>query len=56
VSSKAVHNVNNVIADELMGMDVTDQAGIDKKNDRSRRYQKQKVTLVPMQFWEYRLQ
>ncbi|HPT21186.1 MAG TPA: phosphopyruvate hydratase [Bacteroidales bacterium] len=28
---KAVHNVNNVIADEIMGMDVTDQAGIDKK-------------------------
>ncbi|HEY5575313.1 MAG TPA: phosphopyruvate hydratase [Clostridiaceae bacterium] len=28
---KAVHNVNNVIAEELMGMDVTDQAGIDKK-------------------------
>jgi enolase len=28
---KAVQNVNNVIAEELMGMDVTDQAGIDKK-------------------------
>jgi enolase len=28
---KAVHNVNNVIADEILGMDVTDQAGIDKK-------------------------
>ena len=28
---KAVHNVNNVIAEELIGMDVTDQAGIDKK-------------------------
>ena len=28
---KAVHNVNNVIADELIGMDVTDQSGIDKK-------------------------
>jgi enolase len=28
---KAVHNVNNVIAEEIMGMDVTDQAGIDKK-------------------------
>ncbi|MDP4222757.1 MAG: phosphopyruvate hydratase [Bacteroidota bacterium] len=28
---KAVHNVNNVIADEVTGMDVTDQAGIDKK-------------------------
>ena len=28
---KAVHNVNNVIAEEVMGMDVTDQAGIDKK-------------------------
>jgi enolase len=28
---KAVHNVNNVIADELIGMDVTDQAGVDKK-------------------------
>jgi enolase len=28
---KAVHNVNNVIADEIIGMDVTDQAGVDKK-------------------------
>ena len=28
---KAVHNVNNVIAEEINGMDVTDQAGIDKK-------------------------
>jgi enolase len=28
---KAVHNVNNVIAEEIMGMEVTDQAGIDKK-------------------------
>jgi enolase len=28
---KAVHNVNNVIAEEIMGMDVTDQVGIDKK-------------------------
>jgi enolase len=28
---KAVHNVNNVIAEEVVGMDVTDQAGIDKK-------------------------
>ncbi len=28
---KAVHNVNNVIAEELIGMDVTDQAGIDGK-------------------------
>jgi enolase len=28
---KAVHNVNNVISEELVGMDVTDQAGIDKK-------------------------
>ena len=28
---KAVNNVNNVIAEEIMGMDVTDQAGIDKK-------------------------
>jgi enolase len=28
---KAVHNVNNVIAEEVMGMDVTDQAAIDKK-------------------------
>jgi enolase len=28
---KAVHNVNNVISEELIGMDVTDQAGIDKK-------------------------
>jgi enolase len=28
---KAVHNVNNVIAEEVLGMDVTDQAGIDKK-------------------------
>ncbi|MGD0581822.1 MAG: phosphopyruvate hydratase [Bacteroidales bacterium] len=27
----AVNNVNNVIAEELLGMDVTDQAGIDKK-------------------------
>ena len=28
---KAVHNVNNAIAEEITGMDVTDQAGIDKK-------------------------
>ncbi|MCX6321908.1 MAG: phosphopyruvate hydratase [Bacteroidia bacterium] len=28
---KAVHNVNNVIAEEVIGMDVTDQAEIDKK-------------------------
>ena len=28
---KAVQNVNNVIAEEVIGMDVTDQAGIDKK-------------------------
>jgi enolase len=28
---KAVHNVNNVIAEEIIGMDVTDQNGIDKK-------------------------
>ena len=28
---KAVHNVNNVIEDEVIGMDVTDQSGIDKK-------------------------
>jgi enolase len=28
---KAVHNVNNVIAEEILGMEVTDQAGIDKK-------------------------
>ncbi|HPB14176.1 MAG TPA: phosphopyruvate hydratase, partial [Bacteroidales bacterium] len=28
---KAVHNVNNVIAEEIIGMDVTDQAGIDRK-------------------------
>ena len=28
---KAVHNVNNVISEEIMGMDVTDQVGIDKK-------------------------
>src|SRR5512136_2666084 len=28
---KAVQNVNNVIAEEILGMDVTDQAGIDKK-------------------------
>lgn len=28
---KAVHNVNNVIAEEINGLDVTDQAGIDKK-------------------------
>jgi enolase len=28
---KAVHNVNNVIAEEIIGMDVTDQSGIDKK-------------------------
>ncbi len=28
---KAVHNVNNVIAEEINGMDITDQAGIDKK-------------------------
>ncbi len=28
---KAVNNVNNVIAEEVIGMDVTDQAGIDKR-------------------------
>ncbi len=28
---KAVHNVNNVIAEEIAGMDVTDQTGIDRK-------------------------
>jgi enolase len=28
---KAVHNVNNVIAEEIIGMDVTDQAGVDRK-------------------------
>ena len=28
---RAGHNVNNVIAEEIVGMDVTDQAGIDKK-------------------------
>ncbi|HNR42008.1 MAG TPA: phosphopyruvate hydratase [Bacteroidales bacterium] len=28
---KAVHNVNNVIAEEVMGMDVTEQAAIDRK-------------------------
>jgi enolase len=28
---KAVHNVNNVIAEEINGMDVTDQIGIDMK-------------------------
>ncbi len=28
---KAVHNVNNVIAEEVNGMEVTDQAAIDKK-------------------------
>ena len=28
---KAVHNVNNVISEEIIGMDVTDQAGIDRK-------------------------
>ncbi len=28
---KAVQNVNNVIAEEINGMDITDQAGIDKK-------------------------
>ncbi len=28
---KAVQNVNNVIAEEINGMDVTDQSGIDKK-------------------------
>ncbi len=28
---KAVHNVNNVIAEEIIGMDVTDQPGVDKK-------------------------
>ena len=28
---KAVQNVNNVIAEEIIGMDVSDQAGIDKK-------------------------
>ncbi|MCJ7447408.1 MAG: phosphopyruvate hydratase [Bacteroidales bacterium] len=28
---KAVHNVNNVIAEEIIGMDVTDQIGVDRK-------------------------
>lgn len=28
---KAVQNVNNVIAEEIIGMDVTDQSGIDRK-------------------------
>jgi enolase len=28
---KAVNNVNNVIAEEIIGMDVTDQTGIDRK-------------------------
>jgi enolase len=28
---KAVHSVNNVIAEEVIGMDVMDQSGIDKK-------------------------
>lgn len=28
---KAVHNVNSVIAEEVIGMDVSDQAGIDRK-------------------------
>jgi enolase len=28
---KAVHNVNNVIAEEIIGMEVSDQAGIDRK-------------------------
>jgi len=28
---KAVHNVNNIIAEDIMGMDVTDQVGIDEK-------------------------
>ena len=28
---KAVQNVNNVISEEIIGMDVTDQAGIDRK-------------------------
>lgn len=28
---QAVNNVNNVIAEEITGMDITDQAGIDKK-------------------------
>ena len=28
---KAVHNVNNVIAEEINGMEVTDQVGIDRK-------------------------
>jgi len=28
---KAVHNVNNVISEEIIGMDVTDQTGIDRK-------------------------
>jgi enolase len=28
---KAVNNVNNVIAEEVLGMEVTDQSGIDKK-------------------------
>jgi enolase len=28
---KAVNNVNNVIAEEIMGMDVTDQSGIDRR-------------------------
>jgi enolase len=28
---KAVYNVNNIIAEEIIGLDVTDQAGIDRK-------------------------
>jgi enolase len=28
---KAIHNVNNVIAEEILGMEVSDQAGIDMK-------------------------
>jgi len=28
---KAVHNVNNIIAEEILGMEVSDQAAIDKK-------------------------
>lgn len=28
---KAVHNVNNVIAEEILGMNVSDQAGIDRR-------------------------
>jgi enolase len=41
---KAVHSVNNVIAEEVIGMDVMDQSGIDKKIDRPRWYKSKEQT------------